>query len=94
MERASGQRRASAAGSGSASPQSNENAARTRDNLNKGPLRDLKTGTRFADAKLSGGQKPVPAARDARFVRMTDAARDARFVGMTLTRSRCSLRLR
>jgi hypothetical protein len=42
-----------------------------------------KTGTGFADAKLSGGQKPVPAARVARYVRMTEEARVARYVRMT-----------
>jgi len=30
----------------------------------------FETGTGFAYAKLSGGQKPAPAARVARFVRM------------------------
>jgi hypothetical protein len=59
-----GQRRASAAGSGFALLLSNQDP--------KGPLRDFqKTGTGFARAKLSGGQKPYPAARVARSVRMT-----------------------
>src|ERR1700722_6266261 len=51
---------------------------RSRSESLEGPLRDFKTGTGFADAKLSGGQKPAPAARVARFVRMTDGARFAR----------------
>src|SRR5271154_425061 len=43
------------------------------------------TGTGFANAKLSGGQEPAPAARVARFVRMTELDR---FVGMTESISR------
>ena len=35
------------------------------------------TGTGFAGAKLSGGQRPSPAARVARFVRMTEGAHGA-----------------
>ena len=50
--------------------------------LEKGPLRDLKTGTGFADAKLS---EILPTARVAHFVRMTDDARDARFVRIAKT---------
>jgi hypothetical protein len=46
------------------------------EDISNGPLRDLKTGTGFADAKLS---EILPAARVARFVRMTDKARVARF---------------
>jgi hypothetical protein len=41
----------------------------------KGPLRDYETGTGFAGAKLSRGQKPSPAARDAPVVRMTNESR-------------------
>ncbi len=37
--------------------------------ISKGPLRDFKTGTDFAHAKLS---EILPAARVARFVRMTE----------------------
>src|ERR1700722_10944046 len=39
----------------------------------EGWLRDFKTGTGFAPAKLSGGQKPCPPARVAHSVRMTNA---------------------
>jgi hypothetical protein len=42
-----------------------------RASFGKGPLRDFKTGTGFARAKLS---EILPAARVARFVRMTRAA--------------------
>jgi hypothetical protein len=48
------------------------------DDISKGPLRDFETGTGFAGAKLS---EILPAARVARFVRVTDE------------RSCCSLRL-
>ncbi len=41
----------------------------------EGALRDFKTGTGGAYAPLSGGQKPFPAARVARFVRMTSTRR-------------------
>jgi hypothetical protein len=40
-----------------------------RDDISKGPLRDFKTGAGFAGAKLS---EILPAARAARFVRMTN----------------------
>jgi len=47
---------------------SDENLEAWCDGTSKGPLRDLRTGTGFADAKLS---EILPTARDARFVRMT-----------------------
>jgi hypothetical protein len=71
-----GQRRESAAGSGSALPHPMKIRSPAR-HLSKGTLRDFKTGTGFTGAKLS---EILPAARVARFVRMTDL------------RSRCSLR--
>jgi hypothetical protein len=67
-----GQRRESAAGSGSALPHPMKIRSPAR-HLSKGTLRDFKTGTGFMSEIL-------PAARVARFVRMTDL------------RSRCSLR--
>src|ERR1700733_8036968 len=36
-------------------------------------MQRFRIGTGFASAKLSGGQKPCPAARVARFVRMTES---------------------
>jgi hypothetical protein len=45
--------------------------------IRKGALRDFETGTGFAYAKLSGGQKPSPAARVAHFVKMTEGAHGA-----------------
>jgi len=47
----------------------------------KGSLRDLKTGTGFAGAKLS---EILPAARDARFVRMTEIGFCAHEFGATI----------
>jgi hypothetical protein len=54
--------------------------------ISKGALRDFKTGTGFAGAKLS---EILPAARDARFVRMTECALAPLPARL---RSRCSLR--
>jgi hypothetical protein len=53
----------------------NPSRAGRRTGGSEGPLRDLKTGTGFAGAKLS---EVLPAARVARFVRMTDESRVAR----------------
>jgi len=64
-----GQRGASAAGSGSELLHPIR-IRPVRDGSNKGPLRDFKTGTGFACAKLS---EILPSARVARFVRMTRA---------------------
>ena len=48
---------------------SNKKCRRARDDISNGALRDLETGTGFAAAKLS---EILPAARVARFVRMTE----------------------
>jgi hypothetical protein len=65
-----GQRRVSAAGSGFALLLSIRSEG-LRADLSKRALRDFRTGTGFADAKLS---EILPAARVARFVRMTETA--------------------
>jgi hypothetical protein len=52
--------------------------------VRRGPLRDFGNRNRLrGGAKLSGGQKPLPTARVARFVRMTRGTRVAPIVTMT-----------